>query len=32
VRRSPACEDVNPGAEDRALLDDVTKHRSEDRD
>jgi hypothetical protein len=32
VRWSPACEDVSPGAEERSLLEDVTKQRSEDRD
>jgi hypothetical protein len=32
VRWPPACEDVNPGAEERPLLEDFTKQRSEDRD
>jgi hypothetical protein len=32
VRWPPACEDVNPGAKERPLLEDVTKQRSEDRD
>jgi hypothetical protein len=32
VRSPPACEDVSPRAEDRLLLEDVTKQRSEDRD
>jgi hypothetical protein len=32
VRWPPACEDVSPGAEERPLLEDVTKQRSEDRD
>jgi hypothetical protein len=28
----PACEDVSPEVEERPLLEDVTKQRSEDRD
>jgi hypothetical protein len=32
VRGPPACEDVSPGAEERPLLEAVTKQRSEDRD
>jgi hypothetical protein len=32
VRWPSACEDVSPGAEERPLLEDVTKQRSEDRD
>jgi hypothetical protein len=32
VRWPPACEDMSPGAEERAFLEDVTKQRSEDRD
>jgi hypothetical protein len=32
MKWAPACEDVNPGAEERPLLEDVTKQRSEDRD
>jgi hypothetical protein len=28
----PACEDVSPGAEERSLLEDVSRQRSEDRD
>jgi hypothetical protein len=32
VRWPPACEDVSPGAEERPLLEDVTKQRSEGRD
>jgi hypothetical protein len=28
----PACEDLSPGAEDRSLLENVTKQSSEDRD
>jgi hypothetical protein len=28
----PVYEDVNPGAEERPLLEDVTKQRSENRD
>jgi hypothetical protein len=28
----PACEDMSPGAEERPLLEDVTKQRSEARD
>jgi hypothetical protein len=32
VRWPPACEDVSPEAEERPLLEDVTKHSSEDRD
>jgi hypothetical protein len=32
VRWPPACEDVSPGAEDRRLLADVSKQRSEDSD
>jgi hypothetical protein len=32
VRWPPACEDVSPGAEERPLLENVTKQRSEDRD
>jgi hypothetical protein len=28
----PACEDVSLEAEERPLLEDVTKRRSEDRD
>jgi hypothetical protein len=28
----PACEDVRPGAEERPLLEDVTKQHSDDRD
>jgi hypothetical protein len=31
VRWPPACEDVSPGAEERPLLEAVTKQRSEDR-
>jgi hypothetical protein len=31
VRWPPACEDVNPEAEDRPLLEDITKLSSEDR-
>jgi hypothetical protein len=32
VRWPPACEDVSPTAEERPLLEDVTKQRSEDHD
>jgi hypothetical protein len=32
VRWPPACEDVSPGADDRPLLEAVTKQCSEDRD
>jgi hypothetical protein len=32
VRWSPGCEDSSQAAEDRALLGDVTKQCSEDRD
>jgi hypothetical protein len=32
VRWPPACKNVNPGAEERPLLGDVTKQRSEDRE
>jgi hypothetical protein len=32
VRWPPACEDVSSGVEERPLLGDVTKQRSEDRD
>jgi hypothetical protein len=32
VRWPPDCEGVNPGAEERTLLEDVTKQLSEDRD
>jgi hypothetical protein len=32
VRWSPACEDVCAEAEERLLLEDVTKQSSEDRD
>jgi hypothetical protein len=32
VRWPPACKDLSPGAEERALLEDVTKQSSEDRD
>jgi hypothetical protein len=32
VRWPLACENVSPGAEERQLLEDVTKKRSEDRD
>jgi hypothetical protein len=32
VRWSPACEDVSPEAEERPLLEAVTKQRNEDRD
>jgi hypothetical protein len=32
VRWPPACEDVNPAAEERPLLEDVAQQRSEDRD
>jgi hypothetical protein len=32
VRWSPACEDMNPAAEERPLLEGVTNQRSEDRD
>jgi hypothetical protein len=32
VRWPPACEDVNPGAEERPLLGDVSKQHSEERD
>jgi hypothetical protein len=31
-RWRPARKDVSPGAEERPLLEDVTKQRSEDRD
>jgi hypothetical protein len=31
-RWPPACEDVGPEAEERPLLEDVTKQSSEDRD
>jgi hypothetical protein len=31
VRWLPACEDVIPGAEERPLLEDVTKQRNEHR-
>jgi hypothetical protein len=30
VRSPTACEDVSPGEEERPLLEDVTKQRSED--
>jgi hypothetical protein len=29
---SPAFEEVSPGAEERPVLEDVTKQRNEDRD
>jgi hypothetical protein len=32
VRWPPACEDASTGAEDRALLEDVTKQRNKDSD
>jgi hypothetical protein len=32
MRWPPVCEDVSPEAEERPLLEDVTKQRSEDRD
>jgi hypothetical protein len=32
VRWPPACEDLRREAEDRRLLEDVTKQSSEDRD
>jgi hypothetical protein len=32
VRWPPACEDVSPEAEERLLLEDITKQRSEDGD
>jgi hypothetical protein len=32
VRWPPASEDVSPGAEERPLLEDVTKQSSEDLD
>jgi hypothetical protein len=32
VRCSSACEDVSPKAEERTLLEVVTKQRNEDRD
>jgi hypothetical protein len=32
VRWPPSCEDVSPEAEERPLLEDVTKQSSEDRD
>jgi hypothetical protein len=32
VRWPPACENLSPGAEQRPLLEDVTKQRSEGRD
>jgi hypothetical protein len=32
VRWPSGCEDVSPGAEERPLLEAVTKERSEDRD
>jgi hypothetical protein len=32
VRWPPAYEDVSPDAEERPLLEDVTKQRSQDRD
>jgi hypothetical protein len=32
VRWPPACEDVSPRTENRPLLEDITKQRSEDRD
>jgi hypothetical protein len=32
VRWSPACRDVSPVAENRPLLEDVIKQRSEERD
>jgi hypothetical protein len=32
VKWSPACEDVSQEAEERPLLEDVTKQSSEDRD
>jgi hypothetical protein len=30
VRRPPACENVSPGAQERPLLEAITKQRSED--
>jgi hypothetical protein len=32
VISSPVCEDVRPGAEDRPLLEDVTKQHGENGD
>jgi hypothetical protein len=32
VRWPPACKDVSPGAEERPLLEEVTKQRNGDRD
>jgi hypothetical protein len=32
VRRSPACKDVIPGAEERPPLEGVTQQRKEDGD
>jgi hypothetical protein len=32
VRWPPACDDASPVAEERLLLEDVTKQRCEDRD
>jgi hypothetical protein len=32
VRWPPACEEVSLGADERPLLEDFTKQRSEDRD
>jgi hypothetical protein len=32
VRRPPVCEDVSPEAEERLLLEDITKQSSADRD
>jgi hypothetical protein len=32
VKWPPVCEDVSLGAEDRPLLEDITKQSSEDRD
>jgi hypothetical protein len=32
VRWLPACDDGSTGPEERPLLEDVTKQRSEDRD
>jgi hypothetical protein len=32
VRWPPACKDVSPGAEERPLLEDVSKQHSEESD
>jgi hypothetical protein len=32
VRWPPACKDMSPAAEDRSLLEDVTRHGSDDGD